>query len=95
MEFSELEESDQQCLQEILSGKVVGRQVCHIWYESDTESRVFYNGIIEKLKRKGGGTYVAGYLNGNDGSTYDDAEDYDVSKFALAADFICKDLVMS
>ena len=49
-----------------------------------------------KLKnlKKAGGTYVEGYWSEEE--TYqDDAVDYDISKYALAADLVCEDLTVS
>ena len=52
-----------------------------------------YNGRMEKMKKKAGGTYVVAYWSQDE--TYDDAINYDVSKFELAADFISDELVLS
>ncbi|KAK6168207.1 hypothetical protein SNE40_022081 [Patella caerulea] len=41
---------------DILVRKVVGRRICHVWYESG--GKVMYNGKIEKLKKKGVETYM-------------------------------------
>jgi hypothetical protein len=49
---------------------------------------------VEKLLKKSGGTYRVGYWG--DGESYEeDAEDYDVSKYALGADLIFGDLTLS
>ena len=47
------------------------------------------------MKKKGGGTYVVSYWNENEGETYEDRIDFDILKFALAADYVCEDLTMS
>ena len=94
-EFGHIDPENQKSVQDILDGKVVGRQICHIWYDEDTESKTLFNGKIEKLKKKGGGTYVVGYWDETKGETYQEAEDIDISKFALAADLICDDLTIS
>jgi len=38
-------------------------------------------------------SYVVSYWNENE--TYEDGIDFDVLKFALAADYVCEDLTMS
>ena len=53
-----------------------------------------YNGKVEKLLKKAGGTYVVGYWSEEE--TYqDDAVDYDMLKYALAADMVYEDLTVS
>ena len=92
-DFSHLEETAQSDLADILAGKVVGRRICHIWYNREMRSKTMYNGKVEKLKKKAGGTYVIGYWSQVEG--YDDAVDYDVSIYEMAADFVCDDLTMA
>ena len=92
-DFSHLEESAQSDLADILAGKVVGRRICHIWYNREMRSKTMYNGKVEKLKKKAGGTYVIGYWSQDE--EYDDAMDYDVSIYEMAADFVCDDVTMA
>lgn len=56
---------------------------------------MIYSGRIEKMKLKGRSKnmYVVAYWN--NGETYEDAVDYDMSKFELAADFVSEDLLLS
>ena len=92
-DFPDLEEHACSDLQDILSGKAVGRDICHVWIDRESREKSTYNSRIEKMKKKAGGTYVITYWSLDE--TYDDAIDYDVSKFELAADFICDELVLS
>ena len=69
--------------------------ICHVWYDRDLNVKTLYRGRLE-LKKKGGGTYVVAYWNPALGESYDDdAVDYNMTKFALAADFVFEDLVLS
>ena len=89
-----MDEETKQGVQDILAGKVVGRRICHVWYDVDSQEKTLYNGKIEKHLKKAGGIYVVGYWC--DEETYDDdAADYDISKYALAADLVCGDLTLS
>lgn len=92
-EFCELDDNILSNVENILSGKVVGKLVCHIWYDEETGDKTWYNGKIDKLKKKAGGTYVVSYWAENESS--DDAIDFDLNKYALAADMLCEDLTMS
>lgn len=87
--FPELCEENHQKLQELLSGNAVGRKICHLWFENGVN--VLYNGKIEKLKCKTQ-KYTIAYWGELD--TYDDATDFEVSVYELAADFIYDDLVI-
>ena len=76
-------------LQMILDGGAAGRDVVHVWTETHEQTR--YHGRIEKLK-KSKTVYVVGYWGA--GETYDDAIDYDISMYELAADLVCDDLTI-
>ncbi|KAK6183204.1 hypothetical protein SNE40_010731 [Patella caerulea] len=93
-EFPDLEETCVVNLTDILSGKVVGRDICHMWYDNDTQEKTVYSGRIEKLKKKQGQIYYyrIGYWEKEE--SYEDAVDYDITKYALAADFIDGDLIL-
>lgn len=91
-EFPELENSSD--LVGILNGTVIGRDICHVWYDSDTLDKIIYYGRIEKLKRKRGNIYEIAYWK-EDESYNEDAVDYSISKFELGADLICEDVVFS
>ena len=46
------------------------------------------------MLKKGGGTYRVGYWS--EGENYEEnAEDYDVSVYSLAADLLCGDLTLA
>ena len=65
-----------------------------MWFDEVTQEKTMYYGKVEKLLKKGGGTYRVGYWK--EGEIYEtDAEDFDLSKYALAADVICGDLSVS
>ena len=91
-EFSGLKDSVRESVSNILSGKIVSKRYGHIWYDEDTQANTLYYGKVEKLKKKGGETYVVGYWS--EGETYEDSVEFDISKFALAADLIHDDVIM-
>ena len=84
-------EYDLEC---ILTGNIVGRQLCQFWYDEEKPSNTLYYGKGEKSLKKSHGTYRVAYWLASGECYEDDAEDYDVSKFALAADLVCNDLVL-
>ena len=49
-EFPELSASKLEQLQELLEGRSVGVNICHVWLEEG--QRILYNGNIEKMKAK-------------------------------------------
>ena len=51
--------------------------------------------IVESLRnfKKRNTTYVVAYWKQNE--TYDDAEDFELTKYELGADIVCGDLVLS
>ena len=67
----------------------MGRDVVHVWTE--TNEQTSYHGRIEKLK-KSKTVYVVAYWE--EGETYDEAVDYDVSMYEIAADLVCDDLTI-
>ena len=94
--FPLMEEQAQADLADILSGKVVGCQICRdrlAQSRTQTENNVQYNGKLRNGKRKQVEHNVVGYWSQDE--TYDDAVHYDVSIFEMAADFICDDLTMA
>ena len=80
---------DRVLLEDIINGKVVGRDIVHVW--SDNDVLTTFNGRIEKLKAKT--KYRVSYWGLEE--SHDDAEDYDITKYELAVDFILGDLVVS
>ena len=69
----------------LILGNVVGRSLSHVWYDEDGLDKVVYSGKFEKLKRSK--TYVMAYWKQNE--TYDDAEDFELTKYELGADIVC------
>ena len=92
-EFPSLADNIHSDLVDTLGGKVVGRDLGHVWYSRDSRQKVMYSGRVVKVKKKGGGTYVISYWAQNE--TYDDAIDFEVSKYELAADLVCGDMIFS
>eukprot|EP00745_Piridium_sociabile_P022925 TRINITY_DN35762_c1_g1_i1.p1 TRINITY_DN35762_c1_g1~~TRINITY_DN35762_c1_g1_i1.p1 ORF type:complete len:197 (-),score=40.14 TRINITY_DN35762_c1_g1_i1:71-625(-) len=92
--FPNLEEKTHSHLIDVLSGSAVGRNICHNWLDEGGQPPTTYYGKIEKLKRKSQNpTYVVAYWALSE--SYDDAVDYDIPKFQLAADVICGDVILS
>ena len=60
-----------------------------MWYDEEGQDKVVYSGRFEKLKRSK--TYVVAYWKQNE--TYDDAEDFELTKYELGADIVCGDLL--
>ena len=87
--FPELENNKLQELTEILDGKCIGRNIMHSWHDDGTQENTLYCGRIEKLLR-GGLKYEVAYWEPTE--DYDDAEDYELSKYAIAADLFVDDL---
>ena len=79
-------------LSDVLSGRAIGRRICHVWYDATTHNKIVYSGHIEKLKRKNSNKYVIAYWSEDE--SQDDAVDYDVSKFELGVDLIYEDLML-
>ena len=92
-EFPNLEQNTITDLSDIMSGAVVGRNICHVWYDSASQEKSIFSGRIVKLKKKKNNMYVVGYWSQDE--TFEDAVDYEMSKFELAADLICEDLMLS
>ena len=86
LEYPNLDFTKRNELEDILNGKIVGRKACHIWYED--EGLVVYNAKVEKLKARG--NYSVAYWSRAE--DYEDATDYNVSMYALAADLLHGDL---
>jgi hypothetical protein len=87
-----LNEKAKSDLADILHDEVVGRNICHVWYDSDTRKRKMENGRIER-KKKNSSTYVVAYWE--EEGTYEDAVDYVMSKYQLAADVVSGDLYLA
>ena len=83
--FPDLEIKEVLSLSDIVLGNAVGRSLCHVWYDEDGHDKVVYSGKFEKLKRNT--TYVVAYWKQNE--TYDDAEDFELTKYELGADIVC------
>ena len=84
-EFPDLDYS-KQGLTDLLDGKAVGKRICHVWFEED--GLVVYNGLIRKLYANK--YYKVAYWSKSE--VLDDATDYNMSMYALAADFLHSDL---
>ena len=87
-DFPELNDASVAQLKEIMNGNAVGKKILHVWYEEG--KLITYNGKLEKLKRPH--TYKVSYWGLN--QPEDDAADYNLSMFELAADLLYKDLLL-
>ena len=67
-EFPDLDEDKVQKLSDLLTGKSIGHNICHVWLEGEVCQ--LFNGRIEKMK---GSKYW------KENETYDDATDFDMS----------------
>ena len=88
-EFHDLEDSKLANLTAIMPGKSIGYTICHAWFNDG--QIVLYNGKIEKIKMKTKQCVVA-YWPQNE--TYEDAVDFNMSIYELAADLILDDLTI-
>ncbi|KAK0046930.1 Protein bric-a-brac 2 [Biomphalaria pfeifferi] len=76
-------------VQELLSGKVVDRLICHYWYSAGP---VLYSGRVKGLQKGMKDVYLVNYwLDDEDKSR---RVDYDMSKYQLACDILFKDLTL-
>ena len=92
-EFPDLSAEIIASLKDILSGNIIGRDICHTWYDSGTHEQSTWNGRIEKLKKKRDSEIYQIAYWAHDESYEDDATDYDISKWELAADLIMEDVI--
>ena len=77
---------------DILDGTVVGRTICHTWYDENTREQSVWLGQVEKERRSGTiDSYNIAYWAEHE--TYEDSTDCDISRLALAANLICEDVI--
>ena len=88
-DFPHLNHSEGSRVNDILSGRIVGLRMCHVWLE-DAE-KVVYNGLIRKLYANN--KYKVSYWKAEE--DFDDATDYHLSMYELASDLLCEDLIFS
>ena len=92
-EFPNISDETHQSLLQILNGTIVELDICHTWYDGDTNEQVVYSGRVEKLKKtKLKKCYVIAYWLDNE--SYEDATDYEMTPWALGADLLYEDLVL-
>ena len=91
--FQDLNPKARSDLSDVWEDRVVGRIISHWWYDKDGNIRDLYSGRIEKQKKKRKTEYVVAYWK--QGQAFDEGDSYDVSKFALAADIILGDLILT
>ena len=89
--FPALDEKTHSDLANMLCDRVVGRNICHVRNYSTPDDHVIYNGRIEKLEKKSS-IYVVAYWKETE--SYEDAVDYYMPKYQLAADVISGDLIL-
>nr|XP_047123585.1 uncharacterized protein LOC124806580 [Hydra vulgaris]XP_047123587.1 uncharacterized protein LOC124806580 [Hydra vulgaris] len=74
-------------LNDVMCERIVGRNFCHEWYDSDTAMTVLYIGRVEKLKKAQKGIiYTISYWTRDENDT--EAVDYYMKKFLLVADIV-------
>nr|XP_047126045.1 uncharacterized protein LOC124807754 [Hydra vulgaris]XP_047126048.1 uncharacterized protein LOC124807754 [Hydra vulgaris]XP_047126050.1 uncharacterized protein LOC124807754 [Hydra vulgaris] len=74
-------------LNDVMCERIVGRNLCHEWYDSDTAMTVLYNGRVEKLKKAQKDIiYTISYWTREENDT--EAVDYYMKKFQLVADIV-------
>jgi len=95
VEFPDLENNSLTDLVDIMTGAIVGRNICHVWYDANCKEKIIYNGRVEKPKRRKGDIYMYKISYWRQDETYEDAVDCDISKFELGADLINDDFVLS
>ncbi|XP_070207733.1 uncharacterized protein [Littorina saxatilis] len=92
--FPDLEKKEAADVSDILSGTIIGRRLCHMWFDEDTNSQKMYYGKVLKTKKKKPDVLVIAYWSPKE-EEEDDAVDYDMGKFQLAADVIAGELMLS
>lgn len=55
--LADLEQNVCSMLTDILTGRVVGRTICHTWYDESTGGKTVWSGKVEKQKRRSGNNY--------------------------------------
>ena len=74
---------------DILNGRVVGRTLCHTWYNEALVKKTIWSGKVEKVKRRSGNINLYRIAYWTEDETYEDIEVYDISKIALATLPMC------
>ena len=77
-------------IKDVILDAAVGRSIRHRWYENEEE--IFYMGKLEEIIERGK-KYVVSYWKEDE--TYQDAIDFEIPKFLLAADIVFGDLIIS
>ncbi|KAK6177160.1 hypothetical protein SNE40_015317 [Patella caerulea] len=90
-EYQNLEGGKLESLLDLWEEKVVGKDICHLWYDSESQEKTLYNGRIVKFMKRTAMFKVAYWdLDGS----FEDAEDFLLSKYSLGADLITDDLAI-
>nr|XP_047144092.1 uncharacterized protein LOC124817731 [Hydra vulgaris] len=81
-------------LNDVMSERIVGRELCHEWFDADNSKSVMYDGRVEKVnRRKDDKIFTISYWKNED--TDSEVVDYCMKKFQLAADVISGELIFS
>ena len=91
--FPDMTKKEAADVNDLLAGTVIGRRLCHVWYDA-TQNQDMYHGKIIKAKKKDNQVLVICYWQPKENEEEDGVE-YDINKFQLAADVICGDLMLS
>eukprot|EP00112_Aurelia_sp_Birch-Aquarium-sp1_P010536 Seg2246.3 transcript_id=Seg2246.3/GoldUCD/mRNA.D3Y31 product="hypothetical protein" protein_id=Seg2246.3/GoldUCD/D3Y31 len=87
-EFPDLTDRKLTDLELLLGGKAVGRDIHHIWEDEKVQKK--YRGRIEKVKKNF--VCTVSYWDEEQQETYENAVDYHISLYQLAADLVIDDL---
>ena len=78
-------------LYDVMYERIVGRELCHEWFDTDNNKSVIYNGRVEKVnKRKEDRIYTISYWKKNESDS--EAVDHLIKEIQLAADIIAGEL---
>nr|XP_047134169.1 uncharacterized protein LOC124812119 [Hydra vulgaris] len=94
--FPDLENNKAADIEDILFGDVIGRNICHMWYDSVTNTQEIYYGRTLRFKKNNIVVYIISYCKPKERED-EDANEFDMNKYQLSADMcihVC-DLALS
>ena len=96
--FPDLDGKGQSDVTDLLEEKeLFGRNVCHIWFDEETQRHDLYYGLIEgkhlRKRKNGHPVYVIAYWD-PDEESYNNSDSYELTKFELAVDVVFGDLML-
>lgn len=84
-----LQVTDKVMAEDIMQGRIVGRDICHTWCE-DGGDKLYSGSIVGFKKRKE--IYIVAYWGEDE--TFEDATEYDMKKIELVIDYVLGDMVV-